>query len=47
MSQGRTTKLSKDEIAEITGDDWHFEKKIIRIIKKIGWKNYYQKARCK
>lgn len=47
MSQGRTTKLSKDEVATIIGDDWHFEKKRLRRLKKIGWENYYREVRCK
>lgn len=47
MSQGRDTKLSKDEIATIVGDDWHFEKKEIRKLKRLGWKDYYNSIRHK
>ena len=47
MSQGRTTEISKDQIAIITGDDWHFEQKLINRIKRYGFKKIYEKIRGK
>lgn len=47
MSNGRTTQLSKDDIALITGDDMHFDMKLVRKLKRYGWEKVYNQIRFK
>ena len=47
MSQGKDHTITKDEIAEIVGDDACFDLKLLRKVKRYGFKKVYEQIRHK
>ena len=47
MSQGKDHTITKDEIAEIVGDDAYFDLKLLRKVKRYGFREVYNQIRWK
>ena len=47
MSQGKDHTITKDEIMGIVGDDLYTDMKLVRKVKRYGFKKVYEQIRHK